>query len=396
MAANSFGKLFQITTFGESHGPAIGVVIDGCPAGLKITAQEINKELLKRKTTQKNFSSKRKEPDQVQILSGLFKGQTTGAPIALLIPNQDLTSSYDKIKDLYRPGHANYTYLNKYGLFDFAGAGRASARETVARVAAGAIAKKLLKKFKIEFCAFLFQIGDLKLSSVNSSFNLNSPSFFKLTSNLKNFNHFQKKIIKNPLFCPDSKTEKEFLQKLKKIKQEKETIGGVVQLISTPLPIGLGDPIFEKLSANLAKAMFSIPSVKGFEMGEGFHSATLKGSEMNDLFTLEKAATKETVKTKSKEKNKKQLVFKTNHAGGTLGGISNGSGLDLKVAFKPISTIGKTQSTYNLKNEKKELIFENIEKHDLCAAIRAVPIVEAMTALVLADALLISKAYSPL
>ncbi len=360
MAANSFGKLFRITTFGESHGPLIGVVIDGCPAGLKLVEKDIMLELNKRQTNRTVFSSKRREKDKIQIVSGVFKNQTTGCPITILIENNDFSSNYKQVKDIYRPGHAHFTYLHKYGIFDYRGGGRASARETAARVAAGAIAKKLLLKHKIKLLAFINQIGKVQLT--NFKFN--------------NFSALEKKVLKSPFYSPDKNFEQKLIQELKTTKQKKETVGGVIRLISTSLPIGLGEPIFDKLSANLAKACFSIPAVKGFEIGEGFQAAQLYGSEMNDNLTLGSG---------------RKLTFSTNRCGGMLGGISNGNILDLKVAFKPISTTGKKQLAYNTKKELKEFSLDT-PKHDLCAALRAPVIVEAMAALVLIDALLINNA----
>ncbi|MFA5250733.1 MAG: chorismate synthase, partial [Parachlamydiales bacterium] len=360
MPGNSFGKLFCLSTFGESHGKAIGVLIDGCPPGLKITQKDLEAELRRRATGKIPFTSQRQEKDQVEILSGLQQNLTTGAPLALIIRNRDFSSDYRPLQNLYRPGHADYTYRKKYGLPSLAGGGRASARETAARVAGGAIAKKFLKTCGIELLAFVCQIGPWKIAPPN----------------LKNFSGLQKKCSRSRLFCPDPKAEKAFLKQLSSIQKEQQTIGGAVQLISTPLPIGLGEPVFEKLPAKLAGAMFSLPAVKAFEIGRGVASALLKGSEMNDLLTLEKG----------------QLKFKTNRSGGMLGGISNGSFLDLKVTFKPISSIGRKQFSYSLEKEKKALVLPDPAKHDLCAALRAPVIVEAMAALVLADLLLLKRA----
>jgi len=289
------------------------------------------------------------EKDKVSILSGIFEGKTTGAPIALLIPNEDADpSKYEALKDLLRPGHANFTYLAKYGIFDHRGGGRASARETAARVAAGAVAKKLLSLEGIEVIGYVKQIGPIKAQTIDLSF-----------------------IRANPLFCPDSTVLLEMMQLIENIKTEGDSIGSIVELTSTPLPIGLGDPVYEKLEANLAKAMLSLPASKGIEFGEGFACACMKGSEHNDLFPLT-----------------------TNHAGGTLGGISNGQPLLLRVAFKPPSSIVKPQTTLTTSGTPTTLELPAGSRHDPCLGIRAVPVVEAMAALVLADALLMNSMTS--
>ena len=338
MASNFFGELFRISTFGESHGPAIGALIDGCPAGVEITKEEIDLELARRRPGKAPFTSPRKESDSVEILSGVFEGKTTGAPIALLIYNQDADpSQYSALKNAYRPGHANFTYLAKYGLFDYRGGGRSSARETAARVASGAIAKKFLSYFSIDCAAYLQQLGSLSTS--------------------------QKTL-------PDS-----FLEKLEEIKKENDSIGGVVACIAR-IPPGLGDPVYGKLEAKLASAMLSIPASKGFEIGEGFQAASMRGSEHNDPFDLDES---------------NNVYTTSNHSGGTLGGISTGSPLYFRVAFKPTSSIQKPQKTLSLQKEKLTLKFPPSARHDPCVAIRAVPVVEAMTALVLADALLMNR-----
>jgi chorismate synthase len=360
MASNSFGKFFKITTFGESHGKAIGVIIDGCIPNLPLSKKEIEKELEKRSPGKNFFSSSRKEEDKIEILSGIFKGKTTGAPIAILIENKDKDSaSYEKIKDLYRPSHANFTYLQKYGIFDYRGGGRASARETVLRVAAGAIAKKILKKYNIELLAFIHSIGDIEIE--NKILDLEFKKLFNLTK-------------KSPLFCPDKTSQNKMLSLLKKIKEEKDSIGGSIRLISTPLIPGLGDPIYEKLSSELAKAFLSIPGCIGLEVGRGFMASRSRGSENNDRFEL---------------KNNK-VITKTNNSGGILAGISTGMPLDIKIAFKPTSTIEKPQETLNFKNEQKILKIDNF-RHDICIAIRACPVVEAMAAIVLLNALMSQK-----
>lgn len=307
---NSFGNIFRITTWGESHGKAIGVVVDGCPAGLEISEEEINSELVKRAPGQHPQTSARKEPDLAEILSGLFEGRTTGTPISIIIPNRDADSSkYEPIKHLVRPGHANFTYHHKYGIFDYRGGGRASARETASRVAAGAIAKKFLRQSGITVKATLIETGDLSRAI-----------------------------------------------------QEGDSVGGIIEGRVEGLPVGLGEPIYQKLEAMLSFAMLSIPATKGFEIGEGFSSASMRGSEHNICPT-----------------------------GGTLGGISDGEPLLFRVAFKPTSSIAKAQETTTLTGEKAVLKLPEGSRHDPCVALRAPPIIEAMSALVLADAILMNR-----
>lgn len=359
MAANSFGTIFKITTWGESHGKAIGVVIDGCPAGLKIHESEINAALALRSPGKTPYTSPRNESDQAEILSGIFEGKTTGAPICILIPNKDVDSSkYEPIKDLLRPGHANYTYLEKYGIFDYRGGGRSSARETAARVAAGAVAKKFLKHHKIELLAYMKQIG-----SVETTISMNPPEEMRTL------------VYQSPLFCPDQVAAAAMSALIEKAKSEGDSLGGIVEFIALSLPPGLGDPVYEKLEANLAHAMMSLPATKGFEMGSGFRAAAMRGSEHNDLFTFESG----------------KVATVTNHAGGTLGGISTGMPLIGRVAFKPTSSIMKPQKTLSLSKEEATFNLPKGSRHDPCVAIRAVPIVEAMAALVLADALLLNR-----
>ncbi len=360
MASNFFGQIFRITTFGESHGPAIGVVIDGCPAGLPITKEEIDHQLSFRQSGKSSYTSPRSEPDQAEILSGLFEGKTTGAPIAIMIHNRDADSSqYESIKDLYRPGHANFTYLEKYKIFDYRGGGRSSARETTARVAAGAVAKKLLAHFQIECVAFISEIGTISMKD----------------QNLANLTELRKKIESSPVFCPDEISSAKMMEQLEKINQEKDSLGGIVTC-TAHLPASLGDPVYGKLEAMLAFAMLSIPASKGFEIGSGFAAAHMKGSEHNDAFDIDAQG---------------QVHTATNFAGGTLGGISTGSPLFFRVAFKPTSSIQKPQQTVSLKKEKATFQLPSTARHDPCVAIRAVPVVEAMTALVLADALLMNR-----
>lgn len=357
MASNSFGTIFKITTWGESHGKAIGVVIDGCPAGLEIDSSEINAALALRAPGQSPYTSPRQEKDLAEILSGVFEGKTTGAPISILIPNRNQDSStYEPIKDFLRPGHANSTYLEKYGIFDYRGGGRSSARETACRVAAGAIAKKILEQSGIEVIAYVKQIGNVG-AQIRELKNLRTLTF------------------ESPVYCPDEQAAIQIAALIEKAKEEGDSLGGIIEFMAASLPAGFGDPIYEKLEANLAKAMMSLPATKGFEIGSGFQSATMKGSEHNDLF-IEKS---------------KVLRTSTNHAGGTLGGITTGMPLIGRVAFKPASSIKQPQETLTLSGEKTTFKLPEGSRHDPCVAIRAVPIVEAMVSLVLVDALLLNR-----
>lgn len=359
MASNHFGQIFKITTWGESHGKAIGVVIDGCPAGLEIHVDEINRDLALRSPGQNVYTSPRKETDVAEILSGVFEGKTTGAPISIIIPNRDADSSkYEPIKDLLRPGHANFTYLEKYGIFDYRGGGRSSARETACRVAAGAIAKKLLQHAGVHFFAFIKQIGDIH-AEVDLSDN----------------HALQKEILKSPIFCPDPEASKRMMTLIDEAKIQGDSLGGIVEFIVSRIPAGLGDPVYEKLEANLAKALMSLPATKGFEIGSGFNSTTMLGSEHNDSFININGS----IKTE------------TNYAGGTLGGISTGMPLSGKVVFKPTSSIMKTQKTLDKNGKQATFNLPEGSRHDPCVAIRAVPIVEAMMALVLVDAVLMNR-----
>lgn len=361
MASNFFGQMFRITTFGESHGTAIGVVIDGCPAGLSLDEQDINEQLALRQPGRNVYASPRREEDIAEILSGLFEGKTTGAPIAILIRNKDADSSqYASIKDLYRPGHANFTYLEKYGIFDYRGGGRSSARETAARVAAGAVAKKLLAHYKIECAAFVAEIGGIPIEL---------PDF-------SNLQRLREKTYSSPIFCPDEKAAERMMEKISAVKEEKDSLGGILAC-AAHAPVGLGDPVYSKLEALLAFAMLSLPATKGFEMGFGFQAARMRGSEHNDTFDLDE---------------KGHICTSTNFSGGALGGISTGSPIFFRVAFKPTSSIKKPQQTVSLTGEKATFQLPGSGRHDPCVAIRAVPIVEAMTALVLADALLMNRA----
>jgi len=353
--SNIFGEKFKVITFGESHGPLIGVVIEGCPANLEITQEEINLELEKRRPNQGEFVSQRKEIDKAKIVSGVFENKTTGAPICIIIENVDARhSDYYNIKDILRPSHFNFTYFKKYGFFDYRGAGRASARETAARVAAGAIAKKILKKENMNIYAYIKSIGDI---SANIDYD-----------DLRN-------IHKSSIFCPDKKAEIKMIDKLKKIKEEKDSIGGIVEFFIENPKTGLGDPIFDKLNAKLAFALMSIPAAKGIEIGDGFEAAKKRGSKRNDTYIL---------------KNKK-IITKTNNEGGIIAGISNGMPIIGRVAFKPTPTIKKRQTTLDIFGNKKNLRYPSNFRYDTCVSIRAVLVVDAMCALVLVDSYLLSK-----
>jgi chorismate synthase len=359
MASNSFGKIFRITTFGESHGKAIGVVIDGCPANLEISDEEINAELIKRAPGRNPYTTPRKETDIGEILSGVFEGKTTGAPICILIRNKDQDSSkYEPIKELLRPGHANFTYLEKYGIFDYRGGGRSSARETAGRVAAGAIAKKILKHYDTFVAAYIKQIGNITADI-----------------QFKNIQALSEATYNDPLFCPDPIASAAMIESLKIQMAEGDSLGGIIEFVATSVPVGLGDPIYDKLEANLASALMSLPATKGFEIGSGFRAAAMQGSEHNDLFFAEG----DTIQTK------------TNFAGGTLGGISTGMPLVARVAFKPTSSIKKLQDTVDKQGDKKVFQLPEGSRHDPCVTIRAVPIVEAMVAITLVDAILYNR-----
>jgi chorismate synthase len=355
MAGNTFGQLFRITTFGESHGAAIGVVIDGCPSGVEINIEQIQQELNRRKPGQSAITSARKESDEFEILSGIFEGKTLGTPIGIIIRNEDAKSKdYEYLKDTYRPSHADYTYEQKYGIRDYRGGGRSSARETVARVAAGAIAKQILASKGIQINAFVNQVGNIKLEKHYSELN---------------FQNIESNIVR----CPDETTAQQMIQAIEEVKKQGDTLGGTIQCVIQNTPIGLGEPVFDKLHAVLAHAMLSINAAHGFEYGSGFAGASKKGSENNDEW----------------ENVDGKIRTKTNHAGGILGGIATGEDIYFNVAFKPIATILKQQQSINSKGE--EITFQNEGRHDPCVLPRAVPIVEAMAALVLVDFLLLSK-----
>lgn len=359
MASNSFGNVFKMTTWGESHGKAIGVVIDGCPAGLEISVQEINDALALRSPGRSSYTSPRGEPDIADIYSGTFEGKTTGAPISIIIPNRDADSSkYEPIKDMLRPGHANFTYLEKYGIFDYRGGGRSSARETACRVAAGAVARKILHLKGVRIAAYMKQIG-----IVHASVDQND------------FDSLHTKTYENPVFCPDHAAAKKMMALLESTRAAGDSLGGIIEFIAMSVPVGLGDPVYEKLEANLASAMMSLPATKGFEMGSGFAAVAMRGSQHNDLFTMENGVVRS----------------QTNDAGGTLGGISTGMPLIGRVAFKPTSSIMKPQETVTTSGENATFQLPPGSRHDPCVAIRAVPVVEAMVALVLVDALLSNR-----
>jgi len=353
MSGNSYGKIFKVTTFGESHGIGIGAVIDGCPAGIPIDEESIQYELDRRRPGQSAIVTQRKEPDSVQIISGVFEGKTTGTPIMLYIANKDQKSrDYDHIKDRYRPSHAGYTYDQKYGFRDYRGGGRSSARETAARVAAGAIAKKFIDRSGIQVKAYVDQVGELK-----SNLSLDQVQW--------DF------VEKNPVRSADPAVAQQMEDYIKQIKKEGDTIGGVIKAVITGCPAGLGEPVFDRLHAELGKAMLSINAVKGFEYGSGFAGVAMRGSEHNDLFT----------KTADNK-----ITTSTNYSGGIQGGISNGLDIYFGVAFKPVATIMRDQQSVD--NKGKEATVVGKGRHDPCVVPRAVPIVEAMGALVIADFLL--------
>ena len=353
MAGNTFGNNFKVTTFGESHGPALGGVIDGCPPGITLDLKLIENEMQRRKPGQSSIVTQRKEEDTVTFYSGIFEGKTTGTPIGFLIHNIDQKSKdYSHIKETYRPSHADYVYDKKYGHRDYRGGGRSSARETACRVVAGAIAKQIIKEIKIT--AFVSSVGEIKVDN-----DYNSLDF----SNIE----------KNPVRCADPNVAVEMEKYIKEIRKEGDTIGGVVTCIIENCPIGIGEPVFDKLHAELGKAMLSINAVKGFEFGSGFNGTKLKGSEHNDSF----------------ESNG---TTKTNNSGGIQGGISNGMDIYFSVAFKPVATIMKSQKTIDSNNN--EVVMSGKGRHDPCVVPRAVPIVEAMSALVILDYILINNIYN--
>ncbi len=359
MAGNSFGKAFKITTYGESHGVAIGVIIDGCPAGLNIDLDFIQAELDKRRPGQSKITTQRKESDTVQILSGIFEGKSTGTPISLLIPNEDQRSKdYSHNQDVYRPSHADYTYDVKYGIRDHRGGGRSSARETAARVAAGAIAKLVLQKYGIEIFAHVTAVGQIIAPNLSS----------------ENLSDLLQVREENIVRCADPAIANQMIDFIDSIRKDGDTVGGKVSCVVKNCPVGLGEPVFDKLHADLGKAMLSINAVHGFEYGSGFAGSEMKGSAHNDVFI-------------STENGTKTL---TNFSGGIQGGISNGMDITFTVAFKPVATIMHNQQTVNAAGEMAEI--KGKGRHDPCVVPRAVVIVEAMAALVLVDHFLRNKA----
>jgi chorismate synthase len=355
--SNTFGTLFRVTTLGESHGVAIGCIVDGCPAGLEFDLDFMQQELDRRRPGQSSIVTQRKESDVVQVLSGVFEGKTTGTPIALVIPNEDQRSrDYDHLATAFRPSHADYTWQSKFGIRDHRGGGRSSARETAARVAAGALAKMLLKKYGVNIQAYVSQVGHLELKSPYHDLNLNLAE-------------------QNDVRCPDPALAVKMINLIKKVRKAGDTIGGVVAAVVTGCPVGLGQPVFDKLHADIGKAMLSINAAKAFEYGSGFEGVKMLGSQHNDQFDT---------------RTPLPLTTTTNHSGGIQGGISNGMDIYYRVAFKPVATIMRDQDTFNAAGET--VVLKGKGRHDPCVVPRAVPIVEAMTALVLADHLLRARA----
>lgn len=350
MAGNTFGKLLKLSTFGESHGEALGGILDGCPAGLTLDFDFINLEMKRRKPGQSSIVTQRKEEDEVQFLSGIFEGKTTGTPIGFIIPNTNQKSDdYSHIKDTFRPSHADYVYEQKYGIRDYRGGGRSSARETVSRVVAGAIAKQIIPQIKIN--AFVSSVGDIFIDKPYQELDFST-------------------IEQNPVRCPDMQIAKRMETYIKEIKKQGDTVGGTITCVIQNVPIGLGEPVFDKLHADLGKAMLSINAVKGFEFGSGFCGARMKGSEHNDAFNPDGTT-------------------KSNLSGGIQGGISNGMDIYFRIAFKPVATLIQKQEVLNNSGEIIEQ--QGKGRHDPCVVPRAVPIVEAMAALVIADYFLLNK-----
>ncbi len=358
---NAFGHIFKLTSFGESHGVAIGGVIDGCPANVVLNFDEIQYQLNRRKPGQSSITTQRKEKDEVEFLSGIFEGKTTGTPIAFIIKNTNQKpKDYDRLKDVFRPSHADYTYHQKYKNRDYRGGGRSSARETAVRVVAGSIAFQVIHQLfdkKIDIKAYVSQVGDVGLDKTYRDLDLSL-------------------IDDNLVKCPDKNIALVMESLIKQTKKQGDTIGGQITCVIKNVPVGVGEPIYNKLNANLANAMFSINAVKGFELGSGFKSISMLGSQHNDEFYIDK----------------NDIKTKTNFSGGIQGGISNGEDIYFNVAFKPVATIMKKQQTVNIKHQPVEMMGEG--RHDPCVVPRAVPIVEAMTALVLLDGMLINKALN--
>ena len=350
MSGSSFGKIFRITTWGESHGPGIGVVIDGCPAGLTLSAEQIQKFLDRRRPGQSKYTTKRNEADSVEILSGVFEGKTTGTPISLLVRNQDQRSrDYGNIAELFRPGHADYPFTEKYGIRDYRGGGRSSGRETIGRVAAGAVASLLLGELGISVRAYTKSIGPYTVDEEDYRYS---------------------EIEENSLYMPNNTVAEQAGQYIASLMAEKDSCGGIIECIADKLPVGLGEPVFDKLDALLAQAVMSIGAVKGVEIGDGFKASLSSGSKNNDPFYARDG----------------HICKKTNHAGGSLGGMSDGSRLILRAAVKPTSSIARTQQTVNTSGENTEITV--LGRHDPVIVPRAVVVVESMTAITLADLLL--------
>ena len=347
---NTFGKIFQISTWGESHGPAVGVTIDGCPAGVPIDEEAIQVELDRRRPGQSDITTPRSEDDRLEVLSGVFEGVSTGAPILLMVRNKDARpQAYDHLKDVYRPSHADYTYQAKYGHRDHRGGGRSSARETIGRVAAGAIARRILADSAgVELVAYVRRIHDIEAE-------IDAASVTRAA------------VESNAVRCPDSASAEKMIERIKQLRKEGDSAGGIVELVGRGLPVGLGEPVFDRLEADLAKAMLSLPATKGFEVGSGFDGTRLTGSAHNDAFY----------------KDGDEVRTRSNNSGGVQGGISNGEDLVCRIAFKPTATINKEQETVSTSGE--ETVLKARGRHDPCVLPRAVPIVEAMAALVLVD-----------
>ncbi|MCH6234129.1 chorismate synthase [Cognataquiflexum rubidum] len=352
---NSFGRIFRISTFGESHGLGLGVVIEGCPAGLLIDEEFIRNEMQRRKPGQSKITTQRKEEDEFQILSGVFEGKSTGTPIGLVIMNTDQKSKdYSHIADKFRPSHADYTYFEKYGIRDYRGGGRSSARETAARVAGGAIAKMLLHHYGISVQAYVSQVGDMKLDKSYQELDLTQTE-------------------ENIIRCPDPEMAEKMIEYIDEVRKSRDTVGGIVSCVAKGVPPGLGEPVFDRLHAELGKAMLSINAVKGFEYGSGFEGVKMRGSDHNDAYY----------------QDGDRVRTRTNNSGGIQGGISNGEDIYFNVAFKPVATIMQDQESVNESGDSVTVSGKG--RHDPCVVPRAVPIVEAMAALVLADYLLISR-----
>lgn len=358
MAGNTFGEIFRLTTFGESHGTAIGGVLDGCPPGLYVDRDRIQRELNRRKPGQSDLTSPRKESDEVQFLSGIFDGKTTGTPIAFMVPNQNPNSSdYSHLQNAYRPSHADYTYEQKYGYRDYRGGGRSSARETIARVVGGTFGRFVLDTYNIDIKAYVSSLGDIELNRSYKELDLSA-------------------VEDNAVRCPDPDTAKKMTDHILEVKSEGDTLGGTITCVINNVPRGLGEPVFDKMHADLGKAMLNINAVKGFEYGSGFEGTRMKGSAHNDRFYKEQGA----------------IRTLTNYSGGIQGGITNGEDIYFRVAFKPIATVMKNQKS--VKSDGSGTIIEGKGRHDVTVIPRAVPIVEAMASMVLTDQLLRQKIRS--